>query len=72
MVKEGRKRDEGKEVKKIKEKKKREEEREVYWDYRGLPDRCKLLYKERINTKLLLYSTGNYIQCSMVNHNGKE
>ena len=25
-----------------------------------------------INNKVLLYSIGNYIECPMVNHNGKE
>ena len=34
--------------------------------------RCKLLYIERINSKVLLYSTGNYIQYPVINHNGKE
>ena len=34
--------------------------------------RCKLLYIEWINNKVLLYSTGNYIQYPVVNHNGKE
>ena len=34
--------------------------------------RCKLLYREWINNKVLLYSTGNYIQYPMINHNGKE
>ena len=34
--------------------------------------RCKLVYIEWINNKLLLYSTGNYIQYPMINHNGKE
>ena len=34
--------------------------------------RCKLLYIGWINNKFLLYSTGNYIQCSVINHNGKE
>ena len=34
---------------------------------------CKLLYTEGINSKVLLYSTGNYnyIQQSEINHNGK-
>ena len=32
----------------------------------------KLLHKEWINNKALLYSTGNYIQYSLINHNGKE
>jgi len=34
--------------------------------------RCKLLYIERINNKVLLYSTGNYIQYVIIYHNGKE
>ena len=33
--------------------------------------RCKLLYIGWINNKVLLYSTGNYIQQPMINHNGK-
>ena len=34
--------------------------------------RYKLLYIERINNKVLLYSTGNYIQYVIIHHNGKE
>ena len=34
--------------------------------------RCKLLYIKQVNNKDLLYSTGNYIQYSVINHNGKE
>ena len=34
--------------------------------------RCKLVYTEWVNNKVLLYSTENYIQYSMINHNGKE
>ena len=34
--------------------------------------RCKLLHLEWINNKVLLYSTGNYIQSPGINHNGKE
>ena len=34
--------------------------------------RCKLLYMEWINNKVLLYSTQNYIQYPMINLNGKE
>ena len=34
--------------------------------------RCKLLCIEWINNKVLLYSAENYIQCLMINHNGKE
>ena len=32
----------------------------------------KLLYREWINNKVLLYSTGNYIQYPIIVHNGKE
>ena len=34
--------------------------------------RCKLLHVEWINNKVLLNSTGNYIQSPGTNHNGKE
>ena len=34
--------------------------------------RYKLLYIEQINNKVQLYSTGNYIQYPVTNHNGKE
>ena len=34
--------------------------------------RCKLLYIEWINKKILLYKTGNNIQHSEINHYGKE
>ena len=34
--------------------------------------RCKLLHLEWINNKVLLYSTGNYIQSPGINHRGKE
>ena len=34
--------------------------------------RCKLLHLEWINNKVLIYSTGNYIQYPVINHNGKE
>ena len=34
--------------------------------------RCKLLYIEWINNKVLLYNTGNYVQYPVINHNGKE
>ena len=34
--------------------------------------RCKLLYVEWINNKVLLYSTGIYIQYPVINYNGKE
>ena len=33
--------------------------------------RCKLLYIGWINNKVLLYSTGNYIQYPMINHDRK-
>ena len=34
--------------------------------------KCKLLYIEWINNRVLLYSTDNYIQYPMISHNGKE
>ena len=34
--------------------------------------RCKLLYIEWINSKVLPYSAGNYTQYHVINHNGKE
>ena len=40
------------------------------WEF-GI-SRCKLLYVEWINNKVILYSTGNYIQYPVINHNGKE
>ena len=47
------------------------------WVGRGMEwvfriSRCKLLYREWINNKVLLYGTGNYIQYPVINHNGKE
>ena len=35
-------------------------------------NRCKLLYIGWINNKVLLYSTENYIQYPVINHNGKK
>ena len=40
------------------------------WEF-GI-SKCKLLYIGWINNKVLLYSTGNYIQYPVINHNGKE
>ena len=34
--------------------------------------RCKLLHLEWIDNKVLMYSTGNYIQSPGISHNGKE
>ena len=34
--------------------------------------RCQLLYIGWINSKVLLYSTENYVQYPVINHNGKE
>ena len=31
-------------------------------DWDSVISRCKLLYREQINNKVLLYSTGNYLQ----------
>ena len=42
----------------------------IYWEF-GM-SRCKLLYIGWINNKVLLYSTGNYIQYPVINDNGKE
>ena len=33
---------------------------------------CKLLHLEWIDNKVLLYSTGNYIQSSGIDHDGKQ
>ena len=40
------------------------------WEF-GI-SRSKLLYGGQINNKVLLYSTGNYIQYPVINRNGKE
>ena len=40
------------------------------WEF-GI-NRCKLLYIELIKKQGPLYSTGNYIQYPVINHNGKE
>ena len=40
------------------------------WEF-GI-SRCKLVYIGWINNRVLLYSTGNYIQHPVTNHNGKE
>ena len=42
----------------------------IDWEF-GI-SRCKLLYIEWINNKVLLYSPGNYLQYRVINHNGKE
>ena len=34
--------------------------------------RCKLVYIEWINNKVLLYSAENYVEYLVLNHNGKE
>ena len=52
-------------------------EGEVRWGRDGVEweigvSRCKLLYIEWINNKVLLYSTGNYIQYPVINSNAKE
>ena len=41
-----------------------------HWEF-GI-SRGKLVYIGWINNKVLLYSTGNYIQYPVINHNGKE
>ena len=35
-------------------------------------DRCKLLDKEWIDSKVLLYSPGSHVHYPAINHNGKE
>ena len=40
------------------------------WEF-GI-SRCKPLYIGWINNKFIVYSTGNYIQYHVINHNGKE
>ena len=41
-------------------------------DWQVMASRCNLLYTEWISNKVLLYSTENYIQNPMINHNGKK
>ena len=41
-------------------------------DWESGISRCRLFYMEWINNKALLYSTGNYIQYLIINHNRKE
>ena len=41
-------------------------------DWESGVSRCKLLYIEQINSEVLLYSTGNYIQYPAINRNGKD
>ena len=44
--------------------------RGIDWEF-GI-SRCKLLYMGCINKKVLLYSTGSYIQYPVISHSGKE
>ena len=41
-------------------------------DWEAGVSRCKLLNREWISSKVLLYITGNYIQYLMINHNAKK
>ena len=41
-------------------------------DWEFVVSRSKLLHLEWINNKVLMYSTENYIQYTVLNHNGKE
>ena len=41
-------------------------------DFEFRVSRCKLLWRERINNKVKLDSTGNYIPCPVINRNGRE
>ena len=45
-------------------------ERRIEW--KDGVNRCKLLHIEWINNNVLLCSRGNYVQYSVINHNGKE
>jgi len=49
-----------------------EEADDVGMDWEFGISRCKLLYIEWINNKVLLYRTGNYIQYPVISHKGKE
>ena len=40
------------------------------WEF-GI-SRCKLVYTGWMNSKILVSSTGSYIQYPVINHNGKE
>ena len=42
----------------------------MYW--KAGFSRCKLLYIEWINNRVLLHSTGSYIQYPVINYDGKE
>ena len=42
----------------------------IYWEF-GI-SKCKLVYTGWINNRVLLRSTGNYIQYPVINHNGEE
>ena len=47
----------------------RSSRRGMDWEF-GI-SRCKLVYIDWVNNEDLLYSTGNYIQYPVINHNGK-
>ena len=40
------------------------------WEFEAV--RYKLFYLEWISNKVLIYNSGNYIQYSVINYNGKE
>ena len=42
------------------------------WNGNGNKEHCKATIHRMDNNKVLLYSTGNYIQYPVINHNGKE
>jgi len=46
------------------------EEERLDWEFGA--DRCKLFYLEWISNKVLIYNSGDYIQYSVINYNGKE
>jgi len=46
--------------------------KEGWWGREVGISRCKLFYRYWINNKVLLYSSGNYNQYPVINHQGKE
>ena len=41
-------------------------------DWESRISRCQLLYIKWVGNRVLLYNTGNYVQKSIISHNGKE
>ena len=45
-------------------------EERLDWEFGAV--KCKLFYLDWINNKVLMYNSGDYIQYSVINYNGKE